>query len=516
MKNRGKEDYLARRLSFRELDFIDTIEASIEHSFPNKFEFVNQLNYIGIKVKGSHFSPYLFKKPDNKLIFHYFKAETKSFQNIVIKSFDSGELDHIISTIKEQSPDKFLSEENVRFLEQSSDKEHSFLSNFKKTLEVMYPKTFTFVNATNYYGVRYAKQTKAVFLFKRKDNKLLFISKSEYTLNQIVEISDFTEQYLDKVLKLVTKTLQLERNEQLVTANHLDNSTSSFPESLEIEQRRFVMSFKKVIEEHYPQSFDVFIDKKYLSFKEKKSNMPIFWFLKKGGKLQFQCHPKKEDTSMTFIDSVDKNTLIEIIRLAKYAADSYRVYAIDDKRTPEERKKQAKSQPKNKAEPEVAIPTTKNGTLKIYSYIKDEILGLEYKTLPSIKALCKNVKAYLMSVLNKNSGKNYENALVACDNELFFGNKLVWSEATWSRSVKIVYRYFKANTLLEKIKDYEEINEVELVNDYPTLLNHLYANLNGYTEIDYHNNLFFKEPLPDRLIRSLNEIEDNFRGYEIN
>ena len=516
MKNRGKEQYLARRLSFRELDFIDTVEASIEHSFPNKFEFVNQLNYIGIKVKGSPFSPYLFKKPDNKLIFHYFKAETKSFENIVIKSFDSGELDFIINTIKEHSPDKFLNEDNTRFLEQANDKERTFLNSFKKTMEIMYPKTFSFANATNYYGVRYLKQSKAVFLFKRKNNKLLFISKSEYTLNQIVEINNYTEQDLDKVLKLVSKTLQSQRNEQLVTAETLDDSTSSFPESLETEQRRFVMTFKKVIEEHYPQSFDVFIDKKYLSFKDKKSNMPIFWFLKKSGKLLFQCHPKKEDTTMTHIKSVDKDTLLETIRLAKYAADTYGVYAIDDKRTPEERKKKIKPQLEKEKEPAKSEVVTKNGSLKIYSYIKDEILGLEYKALPSIKALCRNVKAYLLSAINESSGKNYENALIACDNELFFGNRLVWSEAAWLRSTKIIYRYFKANTLVEKIKDYEEINEVELVNDYPTLLNHLYANLSGFSEIDYRNNLYFKEPLPDRLVRSLNEIEENFRGYEIN
>ena len=511
MKNRGKEQYLARRLSFKEQDFIDTVETSIEHFYPNKFEFVNQINYIGIKTKGSHFSPFLFKKPDSKLIFHYFKAETKTFENIVIKGFDSGELDLIVNIIKKRYSDNFhtnssQNSSDARFLEQANEKERAFINNFKKTIEIIYPKTFSFTDRIHYFGIKYRKQSEVLFQFKRKNNALIFISKSKYTLNQIIDISDYTEQFLDKVLKLIAKTIQLQRSEQLITNNSLDGSTSSFPESLETEQRRLVMSFKNIIEEHYPNSFDIFIDKKYLSFKEKVNDMPIFWFFKKNNELQFRWHPKAEEAKSMIIKSANKDSLVEIIKLAKLTADSFEVHAVKDKNI--DNKKKIES-PNNET-------TSNNKTPKIYSHIKDEILGLEYKALPSTKALCRNVKAYLLSTISESTGNNYENALTACDKELFFGNKLVWSEAAWLRSTKTIYCYFKANTLLEKIKDYEEVNEVKLVGDYPALLSHLYANLTLDKDIDYSNNLYFKEPLPNRLIRSLNEIEDNFKGYEIN
>ena len=517
MKNRGKEQFLARRLSFRELDFIDTVEASVEHSCPNKFEFVNQLNYIGIKVKGSHFSPFLFKKPDSKLIFHYFKAETKSFENTTIKHFDSSELDFIVNTIKNRFSENeqvnvFQNNGEHHFLDQSNEKEKKFLNDFKKTIEIMYPKTFHIVNRTHYYGIHYLKQSKMLFQFSRKNDTLLFISKSEHTFNQIVEISNYSEQYLDKALKLVTRTLQSQRSEQLIAVEPLNNSTSSFPESLETEQRRLVMSFKNIIEEHYPKVFDVFIDKKYLSFKERKHNYPLFWFMKKKGQLVFQCHPKNEDSMVLEIKTIGKETLLDAIKLAKITADSYRIYAIDDKKqqdSKKEEKETAKSVPAK--EPKAAYKDP-----QIYSFIKNEILGLDYKAFPSIKALCRNVKSYLLNTINEATNKNYENALECCEKELFFGKKLEWSVASWSRDAKVVYRYFKANTLVERIKDYEETHEVTYIKNQPALLQHLFGSINDYTPINYASDLYFNDPLPKILVDSLSDILANFKGYESN
>lgn len=517
MKNRGKEQFLARRLSFRELDFVDTVEASIEHSYPNKFEFVNQLNYIGIKVKGSHFSPFLFKKPGSKLIFHYFKAETKSFENTIIKHFDSGELDFIVDTIKKRFSENdqinvFQNDSEPHFLGQANEKEHKFLIDFKRTVEIMYPKTFSFVNRIHYYEMRYIRHSDALFQFRRKQEKLLFISKVGCTRNQIVEITDYTEQYLDKALRLVVATLQAQRNEQLITAQPLENTASSFPESLETEQRRFVMSFKNIIEEHYPNVFDVFIDKKYLSFKERKHNHPLFWFMKKKGQLVFHCHPKNEDTIALEIKTIGKETLLDAITLAKNTADSYRIYAIDDKK-----QQGSKKEEKETAKPAQAKePKTAYKDPQIYSFIKNEILGLDYKALPSIKALCRNVKAYLLNAINEAANKNYDNALECCEKELFFGKKLEWSAASWSRDAKVVYRYFKANTLVERIKDYEETHEVTYIKNQPALLQHLFGSINDYTPINYASDLYFNEPLPKILVDSLSDILANFKGYESN
>lgn len=514
MQNRNK-DGLFNRLSQREAEFIESLERHIDKNYLGKFVFVNRQYYVGIKLRGSPISPFLFKKPKGSLIFHSFKVSTKEFIDIVVRDFNETELTQFVDIIgnyysvcANQSTTSSKDFE-PQYTRQLSEEERSFVKEFRKNLEVMYPKMFSFSRTKQRYEISFSKKEEPYFVFKRRKNILLFEDKTKSKTERI-EILELNEKYMDMSLKMVVAFVQTKMNEQLVTSKSIqDDNPASFPESLETEERRFVMTFKKIIEDHYPNSFNVFIDKKYLSFKEIKKSFAIFWFIKKNNELCFQCHPKNDDTKTLMIDAPNKETLLKAIKMAKITSDSYDIFSIDEQRD----KKLEKASSK---ETRIDEPKTSNGTLKIYSFIKDEILGLEYKAPPSIKALCRNVKAFLLSTFNKNSENSYENALLACDKELFFGNKLVWSPAAWLRSVKIIYRYFKANTLIERIKDYEEVNEVELVKDYPALLNHLYADLSGFTEIDYSNNLFFKEPLPNRLVNSLNEIEENFKGYEIN
>lgn len=508
MQNRNK-DGLFNRLSQREAEFIESLEKHIENNYPGKFVFVNRQYYVGIKLRGSPISPFLFKKPNSSLIFHSFKVSSKEFIDIVVRDFNETELTQFLDIIGNyyslysNQSSASTKEYEPQYTRQLSEEERTFVKEFRKSLDVMYPKMFSLSRSKQRYEISFSKKEEPYFVFKRRKNILLFEDKTKPKTERI-EILELNEKYMDMSLKMVVAFVQKQANIQLVTSKSIkDDNPETFPESLEIEQRRFVMSFKKIIEEHYPNSFDVFIDKKFLSFKVRKKSFAIFWFIKKNGGLCFQSHPKDDDTKSLMIDEPNKQTLISAIKMAKAASDSYEIYAIDEKKT-------------KKQEVDNTEPKTANGTLKIYSFIKDEILGLEYKAPPSIKALCRNVKAFLLSTFNENSENSYENALVACDNELFFGNKLVWSPAAWLRSVKIIYRYFKANTLIERIRDYEEVNEAELVKDYPALLNHLYADLSRFTEIDYSNNLFFKEPLPHRLVNSLNEIEENFKGYEIN
>ena len=61
MQNRNK-DGLFNRLSQREAEFIESLERHIDKNYPGKFVFVNRQYYVGIKLRGSPISPFLFKK----------------------------------------------------------------------------------------------------------------------------------------------------------------------------------------------------------------------------------------------------------------------------------------------------------------------------------------------------------------------------------------------------------------------------------------------------------------------
>ena len=511
MKKRNRDNSFLSKLSEQELEFVNTFERFVDNAFPGRFTFVNQTSYVGIKTKGSALSPFLFKKPKNTLIFHYFDASKQTFFDLEVKNFDQKTVEYLCGIMGKHystaSRKKVVINEAQTFLDSLSDEEIAFIQEVTRKLKKAFPGSFRNRDRKRNFEIRYGEDREYVFSFVKEGGTLLFLNKTESIAFDTIAINSFTDQSINEIVKIavpIIENLHIKQHKPKLT---VVNGEVSFLDSLNEKEKQFFKTYDKIIQDHYPGIFAYFDGVKYLSFRRKDETPALFWFARKSKVLVFQSHPKDGDVESTHLDILNKENLISIIRQTKTTADSYGIYSLGGK----DEKKQD-----NKTESKKSEVVTKNGTLKIYSYIKDEILGLEYKALPSIKALCRNVKAYLLSAINESSGKNYENALIACDNELFFGNRLVWSEAAWLRSTKIIYRYFKANTLVEKIKDYEEINEVELVNDYPTLLNHLYANLSGFSEIDYRNNLYFKEPLPDRLLRSLNEIEENFRGYEIN
>lgn len=153
---------------------------------------------------------------------------------------------------------------------------------------------------------------------------------------------------------------------------------------------------------------------------------------------------------------------------------------------------------------------------KLYEYIRCEMTRAKYNATPSIKALCRNIKQYLLDVLNAESKSNNRiNDTVFISSVIrFYGNDLAWNKKDGERSAKIVYNYFKANTILEKIKDYEDIFKKQIVTDNIKFLNFLYENIRKGLKVEYS---LSDSLTPDFALvpeEVLAETLNNFKAYE--
>ena len=123
---------------------------------------------------------------------------------------------------------------------------------------------------------------------------------------------------------------------------------------------------------------------------------------------------------------------------------------------------------------------------KTYYCIMCEMNGFSYKADDSLKALAKEIKKYVLEVLNSQvkTGK-LNDPIFACSIKTFFGHHLAWNKASWKTSAAVVYNYFKSKTLISSIKEYEKIFNKEIVHNYFELLEFFYQSLSAGKEIEY-------------------------------
>ena len=111
-----------------------------------------------------------------------------------------------------------------------------------------------------------------------------------------------------------------------------------------------------------------------------------------------------------------------------------------------------------------------------------------HKADDKIKALAKAVKEYLLEVLNsQNKGGWIYNPIIASQAFHFYNHQLSWGAGRWEKSSEIVYRYFKAKTLIEKIKEYDKVAGSQIVSDYRVLLDYFYECFGSDERIDYNS-----------------------------
>lgn len=129
---------------------------------------------------------------------------------------------------------------------------------------------------------------------------------------------------------------------------------------------------------------------------------------------------------------------------------------------------------------------TKSKLKKTYYYILCEVSHFSYKADSETKQFIKQVKEYLLDVINfQNKGQRMNDPIIGCSVFTFHGHHLSWNKDTWKRSAHILYQYYKAKSLIDKIKEYEKIFKVQIVHDYSTLLNYFYKCISSGTQINY-------------------------------
>ena len=122
---------------------------------------------------------------------------------------------------------------------------------------------------------------------------------------------------------------------------------------------------------------------------------------------------------------------------------------------------------------------------RTYYCILCEMSGFSYNASKAEKSLVKEVREYLLSVLNGAKGGKFYDPIFACSVMTFYGHHLSWNKTSWKKSAEIVYQYFKASTLIKKIKSYELVFNKPIISDYLGALNYLVECLSKETEIDY-------------------------------
>ena len=526
MGKKLEETKIFKNLTKAELDFIYSFGHALKQAYPHTFRFENFDYYIGIKARGYSGSPILFKKPKDILIFHWHDKGRKNKLDIEVRALNDTYIQILMSIVKDKYAfkEEVLEEKPLRhksrkvenkFVDSLNEDQRKLLINYRKNITLMFSKTFRFRDRGHYFEIRVGEERDYFFCFKMQDGAFVFENRKGYAPSNIIELKDSSEETLNSILKVTIDEVQRYRRKKLtISYEEKKENVESFPETLDDNFRKFVMSFSKIIEEHYKARFYIFIGEKYISFKEIRTDVAFFWFMKKNGTLYFNYHPKNDDQKQEAVLNPNKETLLALLKLAKKTCDSYAVVSNYDKpKKPMVVQQQTKPQPKPISNTNIS---TNPSVLKIYSYIRSEIRGLKYDALPSIKALCRSIKNYVLDTLNQTRKIKILNVVEACKQVLFFGNSLDWSEKEWLRSAKIVYRYFKANTLIEKIQYYEDLRQKVMCTDYSALRDYLYKQISSFVEIDYKKAPCLTDDFSLVPIDALNDVLDNFKGYEIN
>ena len=222
-------------------------------------------------------------------------------------------------------------------------------------------------------------------------------------------------------------------------------------------------------------------------------------FVKEGQRFMFGYRKnKEEERKFITIGEADEASSALILQKIKYVFVNNQV-ASDIKRIEDNEPVKKKGEEDN-----------------IYSFIRREMTGAKYDATPSIRALCRSVKKYLLDVLNAESKSNNRiNDTVFMSSVIsFYGNELSWNKADGIRSAKIVYNYFKANTILEKIKDYEDIFKKQIITDNVKFLKFLYEDISKGLKVEYSRS---DSLTPDFALVPESVLDDiliNFKAYE--
>lgn len=104
------------------------------------------------------------------------------------------------------------------------------------------------------------------------------------------------------------------------------------------------------------------------------------------------------------------------------------------------------------------------------------------------KLLAEEIKYFALEVLNSvNKGPYVSDPYRAFQLFKFFKYKLAWSKKEWEQSASIVYGYFKAKKIMDKIREYERIYRETIIEDYLSVIDYLAFFIIRKAKINYAN-----------------------------
>ena len=105
-----------------------------------------------------------------------------------------------------------------------------------------------------------------------------------------------------------------------------------------------------------------------------------------------------------------------------------------------------------------------------------------------IKTLAETIKYFALEVLNSvNKNQYVSDPYRAFQQFKFFKYKLGWSKKEWEESASIVYGYFKAKKIMDKIREYERIYRETIIEDYLSVIEYLAFFIIRKVKINYAN-----------------------------
>lgn len=501
------------KITKQEQDFIDLFRKTITNLYPNTFVFSNTEYYFGIKIKGTPKYPFTFKKPSANLLFRYPGDKEEEFLTQAVLSFDMDGVRELIAIIQRkvtwlplvnrENISEPVVEEETKYFDTLSEEEQNFIKLFRGRIRRLYRGVLSFRGHKSFYGLRYKDESGYSFMFKTINGDFVFRYKNENGRRESYIINSLTIENVDAIVGIVNRIV---KGDEAVT-----NTSQTVVPALTNEEIKFVEIFQKIIEEHYKNTFDVLINNNHCpSFRNKSSGTIIFWIVKEQTGLVFNYRLYNANDEKTFkITQPGKDQLLKIINFSKQSADSFNIISDYDKVPNQQPQQETKHE------------------LRIFSFIKDEMRGQYYEATPSEKALCRNIRAYYLSVMRLQSigevaiedvnipfVKNDSAHISYSAN--FFGKTLFWGENRGIESAKILYAYFKANTIAAKIKDYEDIFKKTIIVDYSSFIKSLGEAIlkGGEVNYDASNGLTSDFALVPK--SALDDILENFKAYEIN
>ncbi len=135
------------------------------------------------------------------------------------------------------------------------------------------------------------------------------------------------------------------------------------------------------------------------------------------------------------------------------------------------------------------IETFKREKPRLYETCKcimHEVSNHPYNAANELKSFARDCKKFLESALFKHKAtQKNANLIFWCSKIMFYGHHLAWNKDEWLKSALIVYNYYKAKEITDKIKSYEKIFNVEIVHDFNLVMDYFYNKFSKDEEIEY-------------------------------